>query len=135
MEYIVFTFYSEIVLLVGIRGSKHRILRGQMGDPAVNFLSFNFFTFYDKGGMEIRLKWVRKFVEIIIFNIVVKRKKRIKEIRIPQINERSFNIKIAKLLQIFRGSVSRLVSWIRVSLMKIPIVFKIPNFQDLESIQ
>lgn len=83
MEYIVFTFYSEIVLLVGIRGSKHRILRGQMGDPAVNFLSFNFFTFYDKGGMEIRLKWVRKFVEIIIFNIVVKRKKRIKEIRIP----------------------------------------------------
>lgn len=56
MEYIVFTFYSEIVLLVGIRGSKHRILRGQMGDPAVNFLSFNFFTFYDKGGMEIRLK-------------------------------------------------------------------------------
>lgn len=84
--------------------------------------------------MEIRLKWVRKFVEIIIFNIVVKRKKRIKEIRIPQINERSFNIKIAKFLQIF-GSVSRLVSWIRVSLMKIPIVFKIPNFQDLESIQ
>lgn len=134
MEYIVFTFYSEIVFLVGIRGSKHRILRGQMGDPAVNFLSFNFFTFYDKGGMEIRLKWVRKFVEIIIFNIVVKRKKRIKEIRIPQINERSFNIKIAKFLQIF-GSVSRLVSWIRVSLMKIPIVFKIPNFQDLESIQ
>lgn len=84
--------------------------------------------------MEIRLKWVRKFVEIIIFNIVVKRKKRIKEIRIPQINERSFNIKIAKFLQIF-GSVSRLVSWIRVSLMKIPVVFKIPNFQDLESIQ
>lgn len=77
---------------------------------------------------------MRKFVEIIIFNIVVKRKKRIKEIRIPQINERSFNIKIAKFLQIF-GSVSRLVSWIRVSLMKIPIVFKIPNFQDLESIQ
>lgn len=74
---------------------------------------------------------MRKFVEIIIFNIVVKRKKRIKEIRIPQINERSFNIKIAKFLQIFRGSVSRLVSWIRVSINS----NRIANFQDLESIQ
>lgn len=74
MEYIVFTFYSEIVLLAGIRGSNHRILRGQMGDPAVNFLSFNFFTLHDKGGMEIRLekeRWERKFVEIITFNIVI----------------------------------------------------------------
>lgn len=71
-----------------------------------------------------------KMVEIIIFNIVVKRKKRIKEIRIPQINERSFNIKIAKFLQIF-GSVSRLVSWIRVSINSNRIV----NFQHLESIQ
>lgn len=116
MEYIVFTFYSEIVLLVGIRGSKHRILRGQMGDPAVNFLSFNFFTFYDKGGMEIRLKWVRKFVEIIIFNIVVKRKKRIKEDNTYSTNKRTI---------------------IQYKNCQIPsdIPRRIPNFQDLESIQ